>query len=127
MTKEQTLPPDSQLLKALKVIVGSQLLVEDLEGLKEVTMYNKQKVKQLTNQLIKELCKVAEKDYNAVFGIDEQLTLNIAYEYDKLITMVAQKNVPEIVELSQICEAYNLDRPTLEATTHRIIRKHSNK
>jgi len=121
----QQLPPDSQLLKALKIIVGSQLLVEDLEGLKEVTMYNKQKVKQLTNQLIKELCKVAEKDYNAVFGLDEKLVLNIAYEYDKLVTMVAQKNIPEIVELSQICEAYSLDRKTMESTSHRIIKKHS--
>ena len=125
MKQEVQLPPDSQLLKALKVIVGSQLLVEDLEGLKEVTMYNKQKVKQLTNQLIKELCKVAEKDYNAVFGIDEQLTLNIAYEYDKLIKMVASKNIPEMVELSQICEAYNYDRETMESCSHRIIRKHS--
>lgn len=122
---EQILPPDSQLLKALKIIVGSQLLVEDLEDLKEVTMYNKQKVKQLANQLIKELSKVCEKDYNAIFGLDEKLTLNIAYEYDKLITMVAQKNIPEIVELSQICEAYSLDRKTMESTSHRIIKKHS--
>jgi len=122
---EQILPPDSQLLKALKVIVGSQLLVEDLEGLQEVTMYNKQKVKQLANQLIKELCKVAEKDYNAVFGIDQKLTLNIMYEYDKLVTRIAQKNIMEVVEASQMEEAYGYDRQTMEATAHRIIRKHT--
>ncbi len=125
MKNEIQVPPDSQLLKALEVIVNSQLLVENLEDLKGITMYNKQKVKQLTNQLIKELAKICESDYNSVFGIDEKLTLNIMYEYDKLIKMIAVHNIPENIELSQMSEAYRLDRKTTESTAHRIIKKHS--
>jgi len=122
MIKKQ--PSEEQLFKVLETIVNSQLLVENLEDLKDITMYNRLKVKHLTNQLIKELANIAEKDYNAIFGIDQQLTLNISYEYDKLIKMIARKNIPEKVELSQICEAYALDRQSMEANTHRILRKH---
>ena len=123
MKKE--VPADSSLLKALEVIVNSQLLVENLEDLKDITMYNKQKVKQLSNQLIKELSKVCEKDYNAIFGIDEQLTLNIAYEYDKIVKRIAAKNIMQVIESSQMEEAYGYDRSTMEATAHRIIKKHA--
>lgn len=113
-----------EMFLVLEIIIISQIYLEKLEDL-QLTMYNKQKIKNLMKQLIPNLEEVANRDYNKIFNQNEDFTLNIMYEYDKMVKLIARRNVPQNVELSQILDSYDLDRKTMEATAHRIIKKHS--
>jgi hypothetical protein len=120
----ETCKHEEDLYLALEIIVNSQIFLEKLESL-QLTMYNKQKIKSLVKQLIPCLEEVANRDYNKIFEQNQDFTLNVVYEYDSLIKRIARRNFPQNIELSQILASYDLDRKTMEATAHRIIKKHS--
>jgi hypothetical protein len=113
---------ESNLLVLLESVVLLQLLLENLEEL-QGTHYNKQRLKQQMNSLIKEIAPLAERDYNIVFGNGQEETLQILNEYSKLIKFISLQKLPSKVALSQIVEAWNKDNKTIEATVHRIIKK----
>jgi hypothetical protein len=106
----------------LDTVITLQMSVENLERL-QVTPFNKQKVKMLIKQLIKELDPIVQTNYNKMFGIDQERTLSIINEYERHIKYLAPLNTPDKIAQGQFEEAWARDRKTTEATIHRIITK----
>lgn len=115
--------PDN-LLTLLETIILMQMLLENLETL-QGTHYNRQQIKQQIKAMVKLVAPLAERDYNIVFNNGEQDTQNIIFEYEKLVSFISLQKLPQKVALSQLVEAFNLDKKQIEATCHRIIKKHS--
>ena len=114
----------NNLLTLLETIILMQMLLENLETL-EGTHYNRQQMKQQIKAMIKLVAPLAERDYNIVFNNGEQDTQSIIMEYEKLISYISLQKLPQKVALSQMVEAFNYDSKQIEATCHRIIKKHS--
>ena len=115
---------ETNLLTLLETIILMQMLVENLELL-QGTHYNRQQIKVQVKALLKTVAPLAERDYNIVFSNGEHDTQQIIKEYEKLVSFISLQQLPSKVALSQIIEAWNLDNKTIEATTHRIIKKHN--
>ena len=96
----------------------------------QVILYNsfmKHGVENHIFEVIKE-CEVLElnneeRDYNIVFNNEESETQEIIKEYEKMVSFISLQQLPSKVALSQIVEAWNLEPKTIEATTHRIVKK----
>jgi hypothetical protein len=116
---------DKNMLVLLEAIILIQLLLENLEEL-QGTHYNKQRLKQQMNYLIKELEPLAERDYNVVFNNGQEETIKIANEYSKMVKFISLQKLPSKVALTQIVEAWNIDHEIIEATVHRINNKKKN-
>lgn len=110
------------LLTLLETIILMQMLIENLEML-QGTHYNKSNLKVKLKTLIKEVSPLAERDYNIVFNNGESETQEIIKEYEKMVSFISLQQLPSKVALSQTVEAWNLEPKTIEATTHRIIKK----
>ena len=110
------------LLTLLETIILMQMLIENLEML-QGTHYNKSNLKVKLKTLIKEVSPLAERDYNIIFNNGESETQEIIKEYEKMVSFISLQQLPSKVALSQIVEAWNLEPKTIEATTHRIIKK----
>ena len=110
------------LLTLLETIILMQMLIENLEML-QGTHYNKSNLKVKLKTLISEVSPLAERDYNIVFNNGESETQGIIKEYEKMVSFISLQQLPSKVALSQIVEAWNLEPKTIEATTHRIIKK----
>jgi hypothetical protein len=106
----------------LDTVITLQMTVENLDRL-QATPFNKQKIKMLSKQLIKELEPVVQENYNKMFGIDQETTLSIITEYERHIKYLAPLNIPNKIAQGQFEEAWVKDRKTVEATLHRIIKK----
>lgn len=117
-------PSEEQLLILLEVIIMSQLLIDRLDDFK-LTYYNKFTLKLRAKSLMDFLEKEVAKDYNLVFKAGEQDTINVCNEYQKLIEMIRDFNVPQKVAISQFIQAWNYDKSTLEACVHRLLTKES--
>ena len=115
-------PNKHDLLTLLETIILMQMLVENLDELKN-KHYDKQLVKNRLNALLKTVSPLAERDYNIVFKNGEHDTQSIISEYEALISHISNQQVPQKVALSQMVQAWNFDRKTMEATTHRILKK----
>lgn len=118
MTKEQ-----ENLITLLETIILLQMTVENLEQL-QFTKYNKMAIKVKIKALLKEVSPIVEKDYNTVFFNGQNDTQSIILEYEKLVSFISLQQLPSKVALSQMVEAWNLDKKTIEATVHRVIKKH---
>lgn len=110
-------------MQLLDVIVQSQILLESLEAL-QGTEFNKQSLKSALKVLVKQLEPLAEKNYNKAFGLDENTLVNVTYEYSQLSKIISTLNIPDKVGLSQMLSAHQLDPQAMQATTHRILKKH---
>ena len=110
------------VMTLLDTVITLQMSVENLERLQR-TPFNKQKVKMLSKQLIKELDPIVQDNYNKMFGIDQDATLSIIEEYEKHIKYITPLSIPNKITYGQFCEAWNKDKKTTEATIHRIITK----
>ena len=93
------------------------MLVENLEQLN-----TKQKLKQVTKQFIKESSSIAETDYNKVFGIDEQTTLSIIDEYERLVKSIASLDIPNKIAIGQYKDAWRLNKQETEKQIHLILK-----
>ena len=51
-------------------------------------------------------------------------TQQIISEYESLISHIRDFNVPQKVILTQMITAFNLEKETIEATVHRVLKKH---
>lgn len=110
----------------LDTVITLQMSAENLDRLQR-TPFNKQKVKLLIKQLLKEVDPIVQKNYNKIFNIDEETTLSIISEYERHVKYLAPLNVPDKVRYFQFEEAWNKDRKTTESSLHRIINKPSQK
>jgi hypothetical protein len=124
MTKEQK---EKDLLDLLDIIIHMFMLVEKIEGFQIENHYNKMQIKSVLNKALQVITPLAERDYQVVFRNGESETLQIMSEYENLIAQIRDFNVPQKVILTQMIQAFNLERGVIEATTHRILKKHSKK
>ncbi len=124
MAKEQK---EKDLLDLLDIIIHMFMLVEKIEGFQLENHYNKMQIKSVLNKALQVITPLAERDYQIVFRNGESETLQIISEYENLIAQIRDFNVPQKVILTQMIQAFNLERGVIEATTHRILKKHSKK
>lgn len=124
MSKEQK---EKDLLDLLDIIIHMFMLVEKIEGFQLENHYNKMQIKSVLNKALQVITPLAERDYQIVFRNGESETLQIMSEYENLIAQIRDFNVPQKVILTQMIQAFNLERGVIEATTHRILKKHSKK
>ncbi len=101
------------------------MLVEKIEGFQIQNHYNKMQIKSVLNKALQVVTPLAERDYLIVFRNGESETLQIMSEYENLIAQIRDFNVPQKVILTQMIQAFNLERGVIEATIHRILKKHS--
>ena len=124
MAKEQK---EKDLLDLLDIIILMFMLVEKIEGFQLENHYNKMQIKHVIKKTLQTITPLAERDYQIVFRNGESETLQIMSEYENLIAQIRDFNVPQKVILTQMIQAFNLERGVIEATTHRILKKHSKK
>jgi hypothetical protein len=115
---------EEDLLDLLDIIILKQMLIEKVEGFQIENHYNKQLIKNVLKKALSVIIPTAERDYAIIFKAGEEDTQKVIYEYEKMISFIRDFNVPQKVMLTQMIEAFNLDKKTMEATTHRILKKH---
>ena len=116
---------EDNLLDLLDIIILMMMLVEKIEDFQINNHYNKMQIKSVLKKALQTITPLAERDYAIVFNNGENETLQIISEYENLIAQIRDFNLPQKVILTQMIQAFNLDKDTIEATTHRIIKKHS--
>ena len=114
----------NNLITLLESVILMQMLLENLEQL-QGTHYNRQQLKQQIKATIRLIEPLAVRDYGIVFNNGEKDTQDIIFEYEKLVSYISLQRLPQKVVLSQMVEAWNMEPKTIEATIHRIIKKHT--
>jgi hypothetical protein len=118
---------EEDLLDLLDIIILKMMLVEKIEGFQIKNHYNKQLIKNVLNRALDVIVPTAERDHQIIFKAGEEDVQMVTREYEKLISFIRDFNVPQKVMLTQMIEAFNYEKDTMEATTHRIIKKYSKK
>lgn len=116
---------EKDLLDLLDIIILKMMLVEKVEDFQIENHYNKQLIKQVLKRSLEVIVPTAERDYKIIFDAGEHDVHQVIREYERLIGFIRDFNVPQKAMLTQMIEAFNYDKKTMEATTHRIIKKHS--
>ena len=116
---------EKDLLQLLDIILQMMLLTETVEDFKIKNLYNRQLIKNVLNKALDVIIPIVEKDYPLVFKAGQEDSLKIISKYEKLINFIRDFNVPQKEKLTEMIEAYNYDRSIMEATVHRIIKKHN--
>lgn len=116
---------EEDLLNLLDIIILLMMLTEKIEDFKIESHYNKQQIKQQSKSFLKLIVPIAERDYAIVFNNGEKETQSIISEYENLVAMIRDFNVPQKVILTQMIQAFNYDKDTIEGTVHRILKKYS--
>ena len=116
---------EKDLLDLLDIIILKMMLIEKIENFQIENHYNKMQIKNVLKKALQTITPTAERDYAIVFNNGERETLQIISEYENFIAQIRDFNVPQKVILTQMIQAFNLDKDTIEATTHRIIKKHA--
>jgi hypothetical protein len=116
---------EESLLDLLELVVLKILLVEKIEDFQLENVYNKQLIKNTLNSALKAIIPTAERDYALIFNAGEKDTLKVLTQYKKLIVFIRDLNVPQKEKLTEMIEAYNFDKEVMDATIHRIIKKHN--
>lgn len=92
-------------IKALKVVLLSQLLVEAMDDIKHTTMY-KAKVKQFGNTFAN-LLRGAIKQNDEVYKADPEMATNLFNELDGLVEKLATLDVVGLTMIKQIHDEYS--------------------
>ena len=116
---------EKDLLQLLDIILQMMLLTETVEDFKIKNLYNRQLIKNVLNKALGVIIPIVEKDYPLVFKAGQEDALKIISKYEKMIAFIRDLNVPQKEKLIEMIEAYNYDRGVMDATIHRIIKKHN--
>lgn len=116
---------EKDLLDLLDIIILKMMLIEKIESFQIENHYNKMQIKNVLKKSLQTITPTAERDYAIVFNNGETETLQIISEYENFVAQIRDFNVPQKVILTQMVQAYNLEKDTIEATTHRIIKKYA--
>jgi len=114
---------ENDLLDLLDIVIQLMMLVEKLEDFKIENHYNVSQVKKASKNLLDIITPLAERDYQIVFRNGEKETHGIIREYEMLVAQMRDYKVPEKVILNQMIQAFNIDKKTIEATCHRVLKK----
>lgn len=123
MTNKKT--KQDNLLDLLDIVILLMMLTEKVETFQIENHYNRQEIKQASKKLLAIITPLAERDYNIVFNNGEKETQQIISEYENFVAQIRDFNVPQKVILTQMIQAFNLDKKVIEATVHRVLKKHS--
>ena len=116
---------EDNLLDLLDIIILLMMLTEKVETFQIENHYNRQQIKQASKKLLDVITPIAERDYKIIFGNGEKETQQIISEYENFVAQIRDFNVPQKVILTQMIQAFNLEKSTIEATVHRVLKKHS--
>ena len=115
---------EEDLLQLLDIILQMMLLTETIEGFKIRNVYNRQIIKNVLNKALAVIVPIVDKDYPLVFKAGQDDSIKIMNKYEKMIHFIRDFNVPQKEKLTEMIEAYNYDKGVMDATTHRILKKH---
>ena len=115
---------EKDLLQLLDIILQMMLLTETIEGFKIKNVYNRQMIKNVLNKALAVIVPIVDKDYPLVFKAGQDDSIKIMNKYEKMIHFIRDFNVPQKEKLTEMIEAYNYEKGVMDATTHRILKKH---
>lgn len=115
---------EEDLLQLLDIILQMMLLTETIEGFKIRNVYNRQMIKNVLNKALAVIVPIVDKDYPLVFKAGQDDSIKIMNKYEKMIHFIRDFNVPQKEKLTEMIEAYNYEKGVMDATTHRILKKH---
>lgn len=114
---------ENDLMELLDIIIQLMMLIEKLEDFKIENFYNTFQIKKASKTLLDIITPIAERDYKIVFQNGETETQQIITEYEILVAQIREFKIPEKVILNQMVQAFNIDKKTIEATCHRVLKK----
>ncbi len=115
---------EKDLLQLLDIILQMMLLTETIEGFKIRNVYNRQMIKNVLNKALAVIVPIVDRDYPLVFKAGQDDSIKIMNKYEKMIHFIRDFNVPQKEKLIEMIEAYNYEKGVMDATTHRILKKH---
>ena len=115
---------EKDLLQLLDIILQMMLLTETIEGFKIRNVYNRQMIKNVLNKALAVIVPIVDRDYPLVFKAGQDDSIKIMNKYEKIIHFIRDFNVPQKEKLIEMIEAYNYEKGVMDATTHRILKKH---
>ena len=115
---------EKDLLQLLDIILQMMLLTETIEGFKIRNVYNRQMIKNVLNKALAVIVPIVDRDYPLVFKAGQDDSIKIMNKYEKMIHFIRDFNVPQKEKLTEMIEAYNYDKGVMDATIHRILKKH---
>ena len=115
---------EKDLLQLLDIILQMMLLTETIEGFKIRNIYNRQMIKNVLNKALAVIVPIVDRDYPLVFKAGQDDSIKIMNKYEKMIHFIRDFNVPQKEKLTEMIEAYNYDKGVMDATIHRILKKH---
>ena len=115
---------EKDLLQLLDIILQMMLLTETIDDFKIKNVYNRQMIKNVLNKALAVIVPIVDRDYPLVFKAGQDDSIKIMNKYEKMIHFIRDFNVPQKEKLIEMIEAYNYEKGTMDATTHRILKKH---
>lgn len=115
---------EEDLLQLLDIVLQMMLLTETVEDFKIKNVYNRQMIKNVLNKALAVIVPIVDRDYPLVFKAGQDDSIKIMNKYEKMIHFIRDFNVPQKEKLTEMIEAYNYDKGVMDATTHRILKKH---
>ena len=115
---------EKDLLQLLDIVLQMMLLTETVEDFKIRNVYNRQMIKNVLNKALAVIVPIVDRDYPLVFKAGQDDSIKIMNKYEKMIHFIRDFNVPQKEKLIEMIEAYNYEKGVMDATTHRILKKH---
>ena len=115
---------EKDLLQLLDIILQMMLLTETIDDFMIKNVYNRQMIKNVLNKALAVIVPIVDRDYPLVFKAGQDDSIKIMNKYEKMIHFIRDFNVPQKEKLTEMIEAYNYDKGVMDATTHRILKKH---
>ena len=115
---------EKDLLQLLDIILQMMLLTETIDDFKIKNVYNRQMIKNVLNKALAVIVPIVDRDYPLVFKAGQDDSIKIMNKYEKMIHFIRDFNVPQKEKLTEMIEAYNYDKGVMDATIHRILKKH---
>ena len=115
---------EKDLLQLLDIILQMMLLTETIDDFKIKNVYNRQMIKNVLNKALAVIVPIVDRDYPLVFKSGQDDSIKIMNKYEKMIHFIRDFNVPQKEKLTEMIEAYNYDKGVMDATIHRILKKH---
>ena len=115
---------EKDLLQLLDIILQMMLLTETIDDFMIKNVYNRQMIKNVLNKALAVIVPIVDRDYPLVFKAGQDDSIKIMNKYEKMIHFIRDFNVPQKEKLIEMIEAYNYEKGTMDATTHRILKKH---
>ena len=115
---------EKDLLQLLDIILQMMLLTETIDDFMIKNVYNRQMIKNVLNKALAVIVPIVDRDYPLVFKAGQDDSIKIMNKYEKMIHFIRDFNVPQKEKLIEMIEAYNYEKGVMDATTHRILKKH---